>query len=221
MCLKSICSVDWAGGVQFQDTRYAGEDTGSSHVDHGPQGYSSRQDSSLPVGQIQRDSSGSLCSRLRGTTSHITQSLGRWYAHHFCLQYGNPNLDASAHWLLKSQRLFLAAFNFRTAVIQRMEAWYCLCTIPPPLPPFWIALLFWDIQIIVQDARAIIMYEEHVRFMILAEHELSGYSGDNFNSHLNLEQINKVDTCWSAFMTRLTNLSMTSYKPCTCLLPTI
>ena len=36
------------------------------------------------------------------------------------------------------------------------------------------------------------MYEEHVRFMILAEHELSGHSGDNFNSHLNLEQINKV-----------------------------
>lgn len=28
--------------------------------------------------------------------------------------------------------------------------------------------------------------------MILAEHELSAYSGDKFNSHLNLEQINKV-----------------------------
>lgn len=36
------------------------------------------------------------------------------------------------------------------------------------------------------------MYEEHVRFMILAEHELAGHTGDNFNSHLNLEQINKV-----------------------------
>ena len=44
----------------------------------------------------------------------------------------------------------------------------------------------------MQDARAVTMYEEHVRFMILAEHELSGHSGDSFNSHLNLEQINKV-----------------------------
>lgn len=37
------------------------------------------------------------------------------------------------------------------------------------------------------------MYEEHVRFMILAEHELSGHDGDSFNSHLNMEQINKVN----------------------------
>ena len=45
---------------------------------------------------------------------------------------------------------------------------------------------------LAQDASAIVLYEEHVRFMILAEHELSGYAGDNFNSHLNLEQINKA-----------------------------
>ena len=42
------------------------------------------------------------------------------------------------------------------------------------------------------------MYEEHVRFMLLAEHELSGAPQgprtNVFNSHLNLEQINKV-TC--------------------------
>ena len=36
------------------------------------------------------------------------------------------------------------------------------------------------------------MFEEHVRFMILCEHELSSLSMDVYNSHLNLEQINKV-----------------------------
>lgn len=44
----------------------------------------------------------------------------------------------------------------------------------------------------LQGATAVALYEEHVRFMILAEHELSGHRGDSFNSHLNLEQINKV-----------------------------
>ena len=41
------------------------------------------------------------------------------------------------------------------------------------------------------------MYEEHTRFMIMAEHELSeettaAADQEAFNSHLNLEQINKV-----------------------------
>ncbi len=41
------------------------------------------------------------------------------------------------------------------------------------------------------------MYEEHIRFMIMAEHELSeettaAADQEAFNSHLNLEQINKV-----------------------------
>lgn len=44
----------------------------------------------------------------------------------------------------------------------------------------------------LQEASAVVLYEEHVRFMILCEHELSGLSMDVFNSHLNLEQINKV-----------------------------
>ena len=44
----------------------------------------------------------------------------------------------------------------------------------------------------IQDASAIVMFEEHVRFMILCEHELSGLPMDVYNSHLNLEQINKV-----------------------------
>ena len=48
----------------------------------------------------------------------------------------------------------------------------------------------------MQDAEAIEQYEEHVRFMILAEHELSGEPPDVFDSHLNLEQINKVLTMW-------------------------
>ncbi|KAK9845825.1 hypothetical protein WJX81_003544 [Elliptochloris bilobata] len=47
------------------------------------------------------------------------------------------------------------------------------------------------------DAAAIAMVEEHVRFMILAEHELCeqtvvGADQEAFNSHLNLEQINKA-----------------------------
>ena len=44
----------------------------------------------------------------------------------------------------------------------------------------------------LQHAPAIVLFEEHVRFMILCEHELSSLSMDVFNSHLNLEQINKV-----------------------------
>ena len=44
----------------------------------------------------------------------------------------------------------------------------------------------------VQDEEAIELYEEHVRFMVLAEHELAGEPPDVFDSHLNLEQINKV-----------------------------
>ena len=41
------------------------------------------------------------------------------------------------------------------------------------------------------------IYEEHIRFMIMAEHELSeettaAADQEAFNSHLNLEQINKV-----------------------------
>lgn len=48
----------------------------------------------------------------------------------------------------------------------------------------------------MQDASAIVLYEEHVRFMILTEHELSGLPMDVFNSHLNLEQINKVGVCF-------------------------
>jgi len=41
------------------------------------------------------------------------------------------------------------------------------------------------------------MYEEHIRFMILAEHELcelttAAADQEAFNSHLNLEQINKA-----------------------------
>ena len=44
----------------------------------------------------------------------------------------------------------------------------------------------------MQDQEAIEQYEEHVRFMILAEHELSEEPPDVFDSHLNLEQINKV-----------------------------
>ena len=46
----------------------------------------------------------------------------------------------------------------------------------------------------VQDEDAIALYEEHVRFMVLAEHELAGEPPDVFDSHLNLEQINKVHT---------------------------
>jgi len=53
-----------------------------------------------------------------------------------------------------------------------------------------------------QDLPAIAMCEEHVRFMILAEHELCehavvGADQEAFNSHLNLEQINKVCAMWS------------------------
>jgi len=48
----------------------------------------------------------------------------------------------------------------------------------------------------VQGSEAIGLYEEHVRFMLLTEHELSGAprapNTNEFNSHLNLEQINKV-----------------------------
>ena len=48
----------------------------------------------------------------------------------------------------------------------------------------------------MQGPEAIGLYEEHVRFMLLAEHELSGAPRDSrtneFNSHLNLEQINKA-----------------------------
>ncbi len=47
------------------------------------------------------------------------------------------------------------------------------------------------------------MYEEHIRFMILAEHELceettAAADQEAFNSHLNLEQINKVLGCPAA-----------------------
>lgn len=43
------------------------------------------------------------------------------------------------------------------------------------------------------------MYEEHVRFMILGEHELchvvaTANNPEGHNSHLNIEQMNKVDT---------------------------
>lgn len=49
-----------------------------------------------------------------------------------------------------------------------------------------------------QGPDAIKMYEEHIRFMILAEHELceettAAADQEAFNSHLNLEQINKVN----------------------------
>jgi hypothetical protein len=49
------------------------------------------------------------------------------------------------------------------------------------------------------------MYEEHIRFMILAEHELceetvAAADQEAFNSHLNLEQINKV---WCSSMLQL------------------
>ncbi len=51
----------------------------------------------------------------------------------------------------------------------------------------------------MQGPDAIKMYEEHIRFMILAEHELceettAAADQEAFNSHLNLEQINKVPT---------------------------
>lgn len=51
----------------------------------------------------------------------------------------------------------------------------------------------------LQGPDAIKMYEEHIRFMILAEHELceettAAADQEAFNSHLNLEQINKVPT---------------------------
>ena len=48
----------------------------------------------------------------------------------------------------------------------------------------------------IEDAWAASLYEEHVRFMILAEHELcelqpQAGEAETFDSHLNLEQINK------------------------------
>ena len=48
-----------------------------------------------------------------------------------------------------------------------------------------------------QGPEVIAMYEEHTRFMIMAEHKLSiettaAADQEAFNSHLNLEQINKV-----------------------------
>lgn len=51
--------------------------------------------------------------------------------------------------------------------------------------------------LLLQGPEAVRMYEEHVRFMILAEHELceetsAAADQEAFNSHLNLEQINKV-----------------------------
>lgn len=49
------------------------------------------------------------------------------------------------------------------------------------------------------------MYEEHVRFMILGEHELchvvaTANNPEGHNSHLNIEQMNKVDTWHLAHM---------------------
>lgn len=43
------------------------------------------------------------------------------------------------------------------------------------------------------------MFEEHIRFMAMAEHELSeettaAADQEAFNSHLNIEQINKVSS---------------------------
>ena len=43
------------------------------------------------------------------------------------------------------------------------------------------------------------MFEEHIRFMAMAEHELSeettaAADQEAFNSHLNVEQINKVSS---------------------------
>lgn len=57
----------------------------------------------------------------------------------------------------------------------------------------------------LQGPDAIKMYEEHIRFMILAEHELceettAAADQEAFNSHLNLEQINKVPTRLTACM---------------------
>ena len=48
----------------------------------------------------------------------------------------------------------------------------------------------------IEDAWAAALYEEHVRFMVLAEHELcelrpQAGEAETFDSHLNLEQINK------------------------------
>lgn len=49
----------------------------------------------------------------------------------------------------------------------------------------------------LQGADAIAMYQEQIRFLVLAEHELCEEAApaadqEAFNSHLNLEQINKV-----------------------------
>ena len=51
----------------------------------------------------------------------------------------------------------------------------------------------------VQGPEAIAMFEEHIRFMAMAEHELSeettaAADQEAFNSHLNVEQINKVSS---------------------------
>lgn len=48
-----------------------------------------------------------------------------------------------------------------------------------------------------QDAEAMAMYEKHVRFMIMGEHELcqsvaTAQNPQGHNSHLNIEQMNKV-----------------------------
>jgi len=57
----------------------------------------------------------------------------------------------------------------------------------------------------LQGPEAIVMYEEHIRFMIMAEHELSeettaAADQEAFNSHLNLEQINKVNRSQSTLL---------------------
>ena len=50
---------------------------------------------------------------------------------------------------------------------------------------------------LLQGAEALAMVEEQIRFTILAEHELceatiAPANQEAFNSHLNIEQINKV-----------------------------
>lgn len=51
--------------------------------------------------------------------------------------------------------------------------------------------------LILQDKVAVAMIEEHIRFMILAQYELSEVGEgiadkEAFNAHLNIEQVNKV-----------------------------
>ena len=63
------------------------------------------------------------------------------------------------------------------------------------------------------------MYEEQVRFMILGEHELchvaaTAVNPEGHNSHLNIEQMNKVEAalCWAIMQARPDDMLMHNLK---------